>query len=250
MQAQRSNGNGHPTSDSYNLWSVSLTPFYLQSREEILQGRRFGSFGIGIRPEWERRSERIIHSAKLEVSFAQPKTNLEPVRAAVLLNLGLQYTFERIALSGRCGRFSVGGTAMFHYTIEYLPLWDDSHFFWTGFAGIGLRARWEKMVRGQNCLYARLDFPITGFLSRPPAIWEEKIADASIGNILSTINSDMQVVFVNRYTNPTIQIGYRVKQSDNFSIGFHYMVDYLSAKSGHSNPYVQLIQGIGLQLIF
>ncbi|MBE0646872.1 MAG: hypothetical protein IH596_03715 [Bacteroidales bacterium] len=240
----------NPKPETRNLWSVSITPVYFQSREEILLGSRFGSVGIMVKPEWERRSERFIQSASLSVCFAEPKTRIEPVRASVLISAGLKYAFEYIVYEGRAGMFAVGGEAMVNYTLEYLPVLDDSHLFWTTFMGIGPQVRWERAVRTKNRLYARLDVPLAGFLSRPPAYWDYKAINSSLGNILSTINSDLHPVFMNRYFSPSLEVGYRVKQSDRFTIGFHYSLDYLYARSSQSNPYVELIQGIGIQFIF
>ncbi len=240
----------HPASGIRNLWSFSLTPMYFQSREEILLGSRFGSVGIMVKPGWERRSDRFIQSASLIVGYAQPKTRIEPVRASVLISVGLSYAFEFIVCEGKAGMFAVGGKAMVNYTLEYLPVLDDSHLFWTTFMGIGPQVRWERAVRTKNRIYARLDLPLAGFLSRPPAYWDYKAINSSLGNILSTINSDLHPVFMNQYFSPSLEVGYKVKQSDNFSIGFHYSLDYLYAKSSQSDLYVQLIQGIGLQFIF
>jgi hypothetical protein len=120
--------------------------------------------------------------------------------------------------------------------------------YWANFAGLGLGTHWERPLTGiAKQIFADVNLPLIGGLSRPELHRNYKIEDTSPSAILKTNHKDMQLAGPTRYFNPELKAGLVLNTTTRLTWAVYYQANYINATTTYANPYKQIRHGLGIR---
>lgn len=233
-----------------NEFSVSLQPLHLQQVEQLISGIKSSGIGVMLSPVFQRKTLLGTHQLKLKLGYTSPKTSFEEGATATWLNFALEHSYSRPFAEIGGIEIELGSLLMADYRLGYFPIWDDSHMYWSNAIGAGLATSLNYIVSEKKHYYAKFKMPLVAAISRPHPHRDYKIEDTSAGSILELNHKDLELVTLNRYLNPTAEVGLQLKFSEKFSTAYFYQLGYMRLKASYSETYRELQQSLGIKFTF
>ncbi len=230
---------------------LSVMPFHFQNTEQIISPYRNTGPGVAIKAGvQDTHSENKQQELYLQLGYAKPASRFEPASYSLWLQLHVGYEYLQQVKNTGPWKMYAGVLAEADYRLAHYPNWDDSHAYWATFIGGGLSLRAEKQFTNNKLFYSILQWPLAGFISRPPSYRAYKIDDPSPGNLVKLVHQQLTFASLHRYLNPTVEAGLTFSSTAHFSTSFFYQFHYLHTSTAESKSYKELSQGVGIRCIF
>jgi hypothetical protein len=243
------NGQASDSLPDHRFYSLHLQLGQNQIKEMIL----FPLVHKGIVTELSFEKEKIKTNLRLfrfYLTYSRLKTGLEEMSKSANISLGLGYSYNFLVFQKNNFRFYSGPQGLLHYSLMIYPNWDESHSYWSDYLSVGVNNVLSLSLREEREWFTSLNFSLLGFFSRPDDLRQFKMDDYTLDGIFRALNSDIETGSMNKLLQINFRTEYRfpVLASKREAITFN--MDILRSLRNNGKPVFQIINSVGLKIIF
>lgn len=180
------------------------------------------------------------------LGYSRPKTELEDVAKTVnlMIRLGYAHTFQLVKKDRL--QYYLGPEATLAYTTVYFPNWDESHFYWANYLGVGVRNNVVVPLKNDKRWVTSITLPFFALYSRPDLYRLYKIEDTSAEGIIRDFNSNITPAHLTNvfYVKLNTEIRFPVFRHKTQALGYRF--DYLRMKENDSRNFKQSIHELAI----
>lgn len=180
------------------------------------------------------------------LGYSRPKTELEDIAKTVNGKVRFDYAYTfRLVKNDRL-KYYLGPEASLAYTVVYFPNWDDSHFYWANYLGVGVRNNIVMPLKNNKQWVTSVTLPFFAVYSRPDLYRLYKIEDTSAEGIIRSFNSNITPAHLSNvfYLKLNTEIRFPVFRRKTQALGYRF--NYLRMKDSDSKTFKQSIHELGI----
>ena len=137
-------------------------------REDLLVPLGFHGPGISFGGNYTHRTEKNSLNIRLKLGMGYMKNRYSHEAVRLVLEIRPSW-ITKIVDHQKYGEFWGGISIPMQINDLFIFSWDDAHLNWLTSYGLALATEWQKKISQKYNAVARMEIPLVGWISRPPA---------------------------------------------------------------------------------
>jgi len=196
-------------------------------REDLLVPLGFHGPGLSLGGIYTSRSENSSIDIRFKLGMGYLKNRYSHEAWAAIMEIRPSW-IKKFASYQRYGEFWGGISVPLQMNNLFLESWDEAHLYWLTAHSLAIAAEWNKKISEKYNSAIRMEVPLFGWVSRPPAYrYNKQDALNHISFHLSEPNKSLHFETIDDYRSLFIQMLFKRETHNSIlSLGLEFQYNY------------------------